>query len=564
MDKHLLWPALGAVAANAAPRGKIRTKANSASRRFVQLLARDTAPKDLLWLGYVLGVAPWSHRAARPLHEIMRWKVARARQSHVDGRIKELRERVAHRDIEETGYRISLARLCPALDDICRPIRRAGQEILLARIDQDGFLCPQFDHLWSAPRVTADAFLPRNRFELAVVDHDGWVGVRKDFRGDKAAFANELEASLDLAEAGCPVPPVFRVDFDRLSITFAYIDGIVVREALAQAGAPMRDRDRSPGQTQRDNDRIYRERCLAGRALVDQVVGHESIGRIRDALLAIHRAGYALGDVKYGNIIIEAATKTPYFVDCERALPLRDFSASSATALRDRDADTLNQLFGTDLLTAKGLRHMPFPEQENLYSPLYAGYGLRWGAIWNPDLGVLRWRHMLANELPIPRGGRVLDLGANCGFNALQMLRAGAKEAVAVEIDPMAINQGSFVKRLFEWADNADYRLSYVQGSHGEVGSMNLGRFDLVTAFCTLYYLSAAAMTKTVRDLSSITDTLVLQCNTDHSIERADPETFMKASLAFNLELLRHNGFPNIKVVDRRGSNRPLLIARTG
>jgi hypothetical protein len=564
MDKHLLWSALGAVMSNMTPRGTIRTKAKSASRRFVQLLARDTAPKDLLWLGYVLGVAPWAHRAAKPLHEVIRWKVGRARQTHVDGRIKELRERIARHDVMETGYRVSLADLCPALDEICRPMRSTGNDTLLARIDQDGFLCPQFEHLWPAPRVTADTFLPRNRFELAVVDCNGWVGVRKDFRGDRAAFVNELEASLDLAAAGCQVPPVFRVDFESLSITFAYIDGLVVREALAQAGAPMRDRDRQPGRTKRDNDQIYRERCLAGRALVDQVIGSESIERIRDALLAVHRAGYTLGDVKYGNIIIEATTKTPYFVDCERALPLRDFSPSSATALRDRDADTLNQLFGTDLLTAKGLRHMPFPEQENLYSPLYAGYGLRWGAIWNPDLGVLRWRHMLANDLPIPRGGRVLDLGANCGFNALQMLRAGAKEAVAVEIDPTAIKQGLFVKRLFEWADNADYRLSYVQGSHGEVGSMNLGRFDLVTAFCTLYYLSAAAMTKTVSDLSSVTDTLVLQCNTDHSIERADPETFMKASLAFNLELLRHNGFPNITVIDRRGSNRPLLIARTG
>jgi hypothetical protein len=92
---------------------------------------------------------------------------------------------------------------------------------------------------------------------------------------------------------------------------------------------------------------------------------------------------------------------------------------------------------------------------------------------------------------------------------------------------------------------------------------MNLGRFDLVTAFCTLYYLSAAAMVKTVRDLSQVTDTLALQCNTDHAVERADPATFIKASPSFNLELLRNNGFPNVTLIDRRGSNRPLLIART-
>jgi hypothetical protein len=55
-----------------------------------------------------------------------------------------------------------------------------------------------------------------------------------------------------------------------------------------------------------------------------------------------------------------------------------------------------------------------------------------------------------------------------------------------------------------------------------------------------------------------------LQCNTDHSIERRDPETFMKASPPFNMELVRHNGFPNVTVIERRGSNRPLVIARTG
>jgi SAM-dependent methyltransferase len=554
--------AVGVVAENMTASNRISTTPGSRSRRLWQLLARDTAPKDLLWLCYVMGIAPWSHRVSRPLQEVLRWQVRRARQATADLRIKGLRERIARREPAQIGYRISLAELSPNLDDICRPMRHAGEDIVLASIDQDGFLCSRFEQLWPAPRIDASAFLPRDRFELAVVDHGGWVGVRKSFRGNKAAFVNELEASLDLAAAGCHVPPVLAVDFRQLSIIFSYIDGTVVREALAQAGAPMRDRDRQPGATH-DVYKIHQERCAAGRRLVEGVVGRDNIERIANGLLDIHRAGYVLGDVKYGNIIIESATNTPYFIDCERALPLRDLSRSSATFLRDRDAEMLNLLFGTALLTAKDLRQTPFPEQSNLYSPLYAGHGLRWGAIWNPDLGILRWRHMLANNLPIPRGGRVLDLGANSGFNALQMLRAGAHEVVGVELDPTAIKQGVFVKRVFEWADNTEYRFSYINGSHADVGSMNLGRFDLVTAFCTLYYLAAPAMMKTVRDLSQITDTLALQCNTDHAVERADHATYKKASLSFNLELLRSNGFPNVTLIDRRGSNRPLLIGRT-
>jgi hypothetical protein len=242
---------------------------------------------------------------------------------------------------------------------------------------------------------------------------------------------------------------------------------------------------------------------------------------------------------------------------------LRRFSSTTATYLRDRDAKKLNRLFGTHLLTATQLRRVRLGTGDSVYAPFYAGAGIRWGAIWNPELGILRWRHMLADHVPVPHGGRVLDLGPNNGFNALQMLRAGAKEVVGVEIDPAAIEQGLFVKRVFEWADNTEYRFSYIHGSHADVGSMNLGRFDLITAFCTLYYLSRDAMAKTVSDLAGLADTLVLECNDDRAIKRDDTETFIKASLSFNVELVRNNGFPNVAVIERRGSDRPLVVART-
>jgi tRNA A-37 threonylcarbamoyl transferase component Bud32/SAM-dependent methyltransferase len=538
-----------------------RTRMASASERVRQLLSRDT--RDLLWLGYVLGIASWAHRAAGPMHQLQRWHVRRRRERDVDHRMELLRAQITRRFLAQRSYRVALAELCPGLDETCCPLRRSNEEITLACIDQDGFLLPRFEQFWDAPCAEADAFLPRDRFELTVVDRDGWVGVRKDFRGDRIAFVNELEAALDLAAAGCQVPAIFAVDFERFSITFAYIYGVVVREALAQAGAPMRDRDVRPDRARLGDRRIQQERRAAGRRLVDKVVDPKTITRLGEALLAIHRAGYALEDVKYGNVIIEAMTNTPYFVDCERALPLRQFSRTAATYFRDRDADKLNRLFGTNLLTAELLRRFRLAAGATTYSPFYAGAGIWWGAIWNPDLGILRWRHMLAKYVPVPQGGRVLDLGANNGFNALQMLRAGASEVVGVEIDPAAIEQGLFVKRVFEWTDNTEYRFSYIHGSHADTGSMNLGRFDLITAFCTLYYLSAAAMTKTVSDLAKLTDTLVLQCNNERSIKRSDPDTYTKASLPFNIELVRNNGFTNVTVIERRGSNRPLVVART-
>jgi len=539
---------------------KVLRRTASAARRVRQLLAHDT--RDLLWLGYVLGIAPWAHRAAEPLHEFRCWQAQHRGHRDVDDRMERLRAEIAQRLIAQGGYRVAVAELCPELDEMCRSLRHSGEEIPLAAIDQDGFLLPLFEPFWAAPRVDADGFRPRGRFELTVVDRDGCIGVRKNFRGDKVAFVNELEAILDLAAAGCHVPPVLGTDFERPSVTLAYISGVVVREALAQAGAPMRDRDVRPDRARLGDRSIQQERRAAGRRLVDKIVDPETIERIGEALLAIHRAGYVMDDVKYGNIIIEATTRTPFFIDCERALPLHQFPPATATYLRDRDADKLNRLFGTNLLTAKVLRQLRL-SADTTYSPFYAGAGIRRGPIWNPDLGMLRWRHMLAEHVPVPHGGRALDLGANNGLNALQMLRAGAHEVIGVEINPALIEQGLFVKRVFEWADNTEYRFSYVRGSHADAGSMNLGSFDLVTAFCAFYYLSTAAMAKTVSDLAKLTDTLVLQCNNEPSIERSDPETFTKASLAFNVDLLRNNGFPNVSVIERRGSNRPLVIART-
>ena len=531
-----------------------------AIRRVRQLLRHG--PTGLLWLGYALGIAPWAHHVAQPLHELQRQLMRRRRNGDLEHRLETLRAQFLQRSSVRPSRRIALADLSPELDVVLRPVRRAGEDTPLADIDQDGFLFPRLGPLWAAPCVDGDAFVPRNRFKLIVVDRDGWVGVRKEFGPNKSAFVNELQAALDLSNAGCNVPDVLGVDFERLSITFAYVHGAVLREALAVAGARIRDRDVVPTRSFVSRRRQQRQRMLLGRHLVPQIIDADIVGRIGEALLAVHRAGYVLEDIKYGNVILESTTKTPYFVDFERAMPLRLFSHGTAAYLRDRDAEKINQHFNADLLTARLLRRTCTLPGGKVYAPPYARDGIRWGAIWNPDVGVGRWRYLLAKHLPVPRGGRVLDLGASNGFNALQMLRAGAAEVVAIEIDDSAIEQGGFLKRVFEWADNTKYRFSYVHGSHAELDRMDLGKFDLVTALCTLYYLSAEQMAETVSYLREITETLVLQCNTDRHIARRDSETFIKASLPFTVELVRKHGFPSVSVIAPRGYSRPLVIAR--
>ena len=64
----------------------------SAIERIRQLLAHDT--RDLIWLAYVMGIAPWMHRAARPMHLLRRWQVRRRRQRGFDQRMAQLRTRI--------------------------------------------------------------------------------------------------------------------------------------------------------------------------------------------------------------------------------------------------------------------------------------------------------------------------------------------------------------------------------------------------------------------------------------------------------------------------------------
>src|SRR5713226_6202511 len=108
------------------------------SERIWQLLSRE--PIDLLWLVYVIGIAWWAHRAATPMHQLRRWQARRRRRRDLNRRIQLLRN------------------------------RRANEEIVLANIDQDGFVQPRFAEFWGVPCVDADAFLPRDRLELCIVD----------------------------------------------------------------------------------------------------------------------------------------------------------------------------------------------------------------------------------------------------------------------------------------------------------------------------------------------------------------------------------------------------------
>jgi len=464
-------------------------------------------------------------------------------------------------ELGKAGYRATLEDLGLEPEQLARvkALGETSDEVPLADIDQDGLLLSHVGPIPDTPQVSADDYMPRKRFLLTLVARRGGdLGVRKNFRGNVFAFAAELKALHLFAQIGCSVPAVLDVDFDRLTITESYVQGRVLRDELAKRGAVPRDRDlvndaafhALPAEARRLAFVVKDPRVLA------EVVDAAFVDSVFEQVRRIHDTGLVLYDVKYGNIVIEKRSGRPYLLDFDWSANFAPLGRWLHRFLRDMDTGRLNRLFGTERLTydwirraLRGARVLP---ESAVYAPAYFGAGLRLGAIWNVDTGDGRWHYLLKRHLPPLAGKRVLDLGANNAFNALQMLRAGAREVVAVELNEDFLAQGRFLKAAFEWADNRIYNLTYLRENMADVPSLNLGRFDMAVALNAIYYIKDDEAARLVRHLSAVTDTFILQANNRHT----DP----RASLEYAVRTLRENGFPHTRVIAPWRYSRPLII----
>jgi SAM-dependent methyltransferase len=495
-------------------------------------------------------------RANEMLRELRRKRAARAELSRWRSRREEI--------VSLEGVELCRSEaLCLEPDKLDR--LREGADghwsVAIAEIDQDGFLLSSVGALRDVPTVSSDRFAPRIRFDLAVMDVEGHLGVRKHFRGDVAAFVAELSAAHDLRGAGCRVPAILDVDFDRLTITFQYMPGRCLREELALHAPRVRDRGPTPGvRLGRLRARKRRRtRIEEGRAKLDRVVDGDTVERLFLDIKKAHAAGYVLHDIKYGNIILDNSRGQPYFVDLERARTYPGLGRLAFRLIRDRDHERFNRHFGTAKPTDRGIEWYK-RRLHSSYAPFSLDGGHRFGAIWRTDAGQGRWRCILRDNLPAFRDARVLDLGANNGYNAIQMLREGAREVVAVEINDEAVAEGVIVRELFEWADNRAYPVSFVREDMARIVDLALGSFDLVTALCSIYYLEDDEIAALIRHIGRISPTLVLQCNTDRTVKRSNPRTYERASVEYALDALRTNGFPRLRVVAPRGYRLPIVI----
>jgi tRNA A-37 threonylcarbamoyl transferase component Bud32 len=534
------------------------------------LLVAQAGPRrvvHVLSASYVLSAVMWALRPYAGTHVRLKksWQWGMASRDLRRYRLLE-REILAQ---GRSGYRLSLEAFGLSSEDLAR-VRASvppGGEAVLGELDQDGLFRSVYGPVAGVRTVTLDAFFPRKRFSLTVVTDGTSVGVRKDYREDQLSFVTELKALHHLAVAGCRVPAILSVDFSALTITFSYIKGRELRLELAEKGAVILDRDilQAPGYDGLSPEQRRQQQIDRAKPHLAQVVDRAYVEGLFEQLRRMHGAGFIWKDIKYGNMLMAGETGEPWLIDFDTAYDYRRTGGLLFRLLADRNIEDFNRCFGTTRLTYERIRAQLRLEARRAdgYSPAYFGYGLRSGNLLKNYVGDGRWHFMMKRGLPRLPGARLLDLGSNDAFHSLQCLRHGASQAIAVERDSDAIARGLWFKEVFEWTDNRTYDFRYVQTDMGAVPEANLGRFDFVMALCSIYYLDDAAIASLIRYLSTVTDTLLLMCNTEKDIARTDPHEYIKASVPYTVSALSKNGFPETQVIAPSDYSRPLVTGRT-
>lgn len=220
------------------------------------------------------------------------------------------------REAGRSGYRASPAEARVVLS---RSVSRSGV-LELGEIDQDGHLRPLHGHAENAPEVNDAAFIPRRRNRIFLVVIDDVVGIRKEY-GKPTAFLRELQALHRLSPAGRRVPAILDVDTDVPSITMSYLPGPVLRESLAELGARIRNRDFDfdPELVHIPKSERQVFAIQEARPLMQSVIDAKAAASLIDEVDRIHSLGVLIGDVKYGNVVLEARSGLPYLFDFDHA-----------------------------------------------------------------------------------------------------------------------------------------------------------------------------------------------------------------------------------------------------
>jgi len=431
---------------------------------------------------------------------------------------------------------------------------------VLGCFDNDGRLKSDIETIPDVERVSGTDFIDRYRFGLDLVLNDEVVLVKKDYRGNRAAYSSEV-AALSRLENGDNCPAIAATLGAGPTLLKSFVPGPTVRQLLILAGATILSKD-----TENDftlNDLSLEKRISAvwarGRAVFSEALPPGFIEKLKSQLDAIHRRGVTGFSLTFGNVVAHARTGEPWFIDFDKAVVHRSTSSMAFRRDRDRDRDLFNRIWGTQIMTET--RAVETLERiGRSYAPMDLGGGLVSRGFWTPDSGTGRWEVLNGRVVgPLVRGKRVLDLGTNNGVMPMMMFREGARQVVGLELDPGYFEIARDVHALFEWRDIARYDFDLRQANMRAVLDEDFGKFGVVTAFCSLYYLGKDDMARVTRRVAEIAPVFVVQAKTDTRAEAAEGKA-LKSSTEFLFGILQDNGFPSVVVQSPKGFTRPLLV----
>lgn len=254
-------------------------------------------------------------------------------------------------------------------------------------------------------------------------------------------------------------------------------------------------------------------------------------------------------------------------IDTSAAVRHRRASGLAFRYWRDIDRERFSRDSGQPILTERLARRQLRDEDRRLrvstpYGGWYAGIdfgaGLAVGDFLGTDTGTGRWAYLNGPVVsPLVHGKRVLDLGSNNGVMGLMMLRAGAREVLGVELSPHYVRASRLVHEIFEWRDMTRYRFTVKEASMLAMLDEDWGRFDVITAFCSLYCVEEASMRQIVARSAQLAPVMMLQANMPKPGGRAHHP---RASVEFLRRLLEEHGFPHTKTIAPAGYARPLIV----
>ena len=222
-------------------------------------------------------------------------------------------------------------------------------EYILGEFDQDGYVLPSSELIYTIPVIDKEHFLPRKKFKIFLVSVYGRLGVKKDYQGNTNPFLNELKVYSRLSGKNINIPSIIDVNFNLLSITVSYIRGPTIRERLYHIGAVIFDHDvqANPELNKIPNNNRWLIQTKNKSESLYRVIDSQFIENLWNEIKKIHDCDIYLNDLKYGNIIIETLSNKPYFIDFEISRDLSAFGKYIKKIQKDQEMELFNNLFFT-------------------------------------------------------------------------------------------------------------------------------------------------------------------------------------------------------------------------